>query len=124
MCQNQIFEADYMENQRSKSMNILKFQENNTLVYDNFQTNPQYDSKDDDMIQGQQNVNHELQENIEKEVVELHHFEHEDVTNQNTSLEKINSELFDCQKDIPHIQRVVVAFKVFQGWMLQIFFLL
>ena len=29
-------------------------------------------------------------------------------------LEKINSKLFDCQKDIPHIQRVVVAFEVLQ----------
>ena len=41
VCQNQIFEAEYRENQRSKSTSVLKFQENNTLVYDNFQTNPQ-----------------------------------------------------------------------------------
>ena len=51
-----------------------------------------------------------MQENIEKEVVELHHFEHEDVIHQNNSLALINSELFDCQKDIIHIQKVVVAF--------------
>ena len=55
-----------------------------------------------------------MQENIEKEVVELHHFEHEDVIHQNTSLEIINLELFDCQKDILHIQKVIVAFEVFQ----------
>ena len=84
------------------------------MVYDTFQTKSHEGNKDDDRIQAQQNDNHELQENIEKEIVELHHFEHEYVFLQNTSLEITNSELFDCQKDIPHIQKVVVASKVFQ----------
>ena len=55
-----------------------------------------------------------MQENIEKVILELHHFEHEDVTNQNTSLEKINSEFFDCQNDILHSKKVVVSFQFFQ----------
>ena len=84
VCQNHIFETTYMENQSNKSTNILEFQENNTLVYDTFQTKSQEGNKDDDRIQAQQNDNHELQENIEKEVVELHHFEHEDLIHQNT----------------------------------------
>ena len=90
VCQNQIFEVVYMETQSSMPTYILEFQENNTLVYDTYQTNSQEGNKDGDRIQSQQNDNPELQENIEKDVVELHHFEHEDVTNQNTFVEKLN----------------------------------
>ena len=96
VCQNHIFEVAYMETQSNKSTYILEFQENNTLVYGTFQTQSHEGNKGDDRIQAQQNDNHELQENIEKAVVELHHFEHEYVIHQNTSLEITNSELFYC----------------------------
>ena len=50
VCQNQNFEASYMETQSNKSTYILEFQENNTLVYDTFQTKSHEGNNGDDRI--------------------------------------------------------------------------